>query len=98
MVELIGYDDNTYKVKVTEETTLGDDIGNELAAMVIPLLEDNKLITIELNDINSFKDGGYNTISDLFRLSVENNCMLKFTHVHDDIFELIDAFSYEEEG
>lgn len=98
MVDLILYDDNTYKVKVTGEASLGDEVGNEIAQLIEPLLEKSMLITIELNDVSRFKGNGYNTISDLFRLSVEKNCMLKFTNVHDDIFELIDAFTYDEEG
>lgn len=98
MVDLILFKDNTYTARVLKEKVLGDALGIEVSRVVKPLLQEHDLITVELNDISSFEGEGYNVISDLFRLSVANNCMLRFTNVHDDIFELIDAFSYDEEG
>lgn len=98
MVDLILFKDNTYTAKVLNEKVLNDVVGSEISAVIMPILQEHDLITIELNDISRFEGEGYNVLSDLFRLSVANNCMLRFTNVHDDIFELIDAFSYDEEG
>lgn len=98
MIDLISFEDNTHKAKVMDETILDEKVATELANIIKPLLEKGKSITVELNHISAFKGEGYNILSDLFRFSILHNNMLKFTHVHDDIFELIDAFSYEEEG
>lgn len=98
MIRIVFNSDGTVTAGINSAGVFNKEIGRQLRSQLGELLDGHKRITIDLSGVNHIDSDGFGTLKDLFNVSIENNCDLHFTNVHDNISELVTNLSYTEEG